>query len=77
MPDDDEDLRARVQVVEHELARALNALRETQVDHGNAILELRAETADMRSEMRGGFATLTAGMEHITTLLTRVIEGGE
>ncbi|MCY7342503.1 MAG: hypothetical protein LH603_11830 [Pseudonocardia sp.] len=114
MPDD-EDLRTRVQVVEHELARlrdqvaivaadagaarplavgadrdvsevraelrghtrTLNALRETQVEHGNAILELRAETVEMRAEMRGGFATLTTGVEHITTLLDRVIERGE
>lgn len=42
--------------------QTLNALRETQFEHGQAIGELRAE-------MRAGFATMNTGMARIVTLL--------
>ena len=42
--------------------RVLNALRETQVEQGRAL-------ADLRVEMRAGFATLATGMADITRLL--------
>jgi len=43
--------------------RALNALRETQLEQGQAIVRLERE-------MREGFATLGTGMAQITALLT-------
>ena len=42
--------------------RVLNALRETQVEQGRAL-------ADLRVEMRAGFVTLATGMADITRLL--------
>lgn len=43
--------------------QGLNALRETQLEQGRAISELR-------QEMRDGFATMATGMAQITALLT-------
>lgn len=65
--------------------RVLEALRETQVEQGRAIAELRAEMdtrfaemdtrfTEMDTRMRGGFATLASGMADITALLHRVID---
>ena len=58
--------------------RVLNALRETQVEQGRAIVELRGEFVELRAhteagfvEMRVGFATLASGMADITSLLRR------
>ena len=58
--------------------RVLNALRQTQVEQGRAIDELRGEVGELRGglgelriEMRTGFATLASGMADITTLLQR------
>ena len=45
--------------------QALNALRETQLDH-------HGELQTLRTEMHQGFATLKTGQEHITTLLERL-----
>jgi chromosome segregation ATPase len=45
--------------------QSLNALRETQVEQGNQLQDLRAE-------MRAGFATLNTGMTAITELLGRI-----
>ena len=60
--------------------RVLTAVRETQVEQGQAIAELRTEVragfAEVRTElaeMRTGFATLASGMADITTLLHRAI----
>jgi chromosome segregation ATPase len=47
--------------------RSLNALRETQVEHGAAIRELRGE-------MREGFGKLAAGQAQLTALITTHIE---
>jgi hypothetical protein len=46
--------------------QALNALRETQLDHDS---ELRS----LRTEMREGFATLKLGQDQITALLERIV----
>jgi chromosome segregation ATPase len=61
--------------------RVLNALRQTQVEQGRAIDELRSEVGglrgglgELRIEMRTGFATLASGMADITTLLQRGID---
>lgn len=50
--------------------QALNALRETQLDHHGEIRELR-------TEMRAGFATLKTGQEQITALLERLAGPGD
>jgi uncharacterized protein involved in exopolysaccharide biosynthesis len=42
--------------------RVLNALRETQIEHGTRLDELT-------EEVRGGFATVNTGMAQIVTLL--------
>jgi chromosome segregation ATPase len=59
--------------------QCLNALRETQLEQGWQIDELRQEVRaqgeEMRAqgrEMREGFATLGAGMAQITALLTAI-----
>src|SRR6266702_748010 len=49
--------------------QALNALRETQLDHHAEIQALTAET-------REGFATLRTGQEQITALLERITDTG-
>lgn len=68
----------------------LNAMRETQLEHGKRIggleqrmdgLEQRMDGLDQRmdgleSEMRTGFATMAAGMQQITTLLTTALDDG-
>lgn len=46
--------------------QVLNALRETQLEQGQQIDELR-------QEMREGFAMQATGMAQITTLLTKII----
>jgi hypothetical protein len=62
------ELRAHIQ--------ALNALRETQLEQGQAIDELRREMRDgfasQGREMRDGFATVAVGMAQITALLTEI-----
>ncbi|HET9253680.1 MAG TPA: hypothetical protein VFO16_00580 [Pseudonocardiaceae bacterium] len=57
--------------------QGLNALRETQLEHGRAIGELRQEMSELRQEMRAqsqemrnGFSTMATGMAQITALLT-------
>lgn len=51
--------------------QALNALRETQLEHGRTIDELRQEMTGLCQEMRSGFATMATGMSQITALLTK------
>lgn len=56
---------------------ALNAMRETQLEQGQQITDLRTELRDgftelrteLRSEMRDGFAKVGTGMAQITALL--------
>jgi chromosome segregation ATPase len=50
--------------------QALNALRETQLDH-------HGEVQELRTEVRQGFATLKAGQEQITALLERIAGPGD
>lgn len=64
--------------------RLLNALRETQLEHGAAVGELRGDVSDLqgdmsdlrgemrdlRGEMREGFAKLAVGQAQITALLS-------
>ncbi|MGH3904390.1 MAG: hypothetical protein ACRDTE_09395 [Pseudonocardiaceae bacterium] len=52
--------------------QGLNALRETQLEQGQAIAELRQEMGGLRQEMRSGFATMATGMAQITALLTEI-----
>ena len=56
--------------------QVFNALRETQLEHGEAINGLRQdvaglqqEVAGLRQEMSAGFATLNTGMDQIVALL--------
>lgn len=49
--------------------RALNALRETQVEHGRAIGNLQEQMNRGFAEMRGRFDQTAAGMEIIVRLL--------
>jgi chromosome segregation ATPase len=65
--------------------QVLNALRETQLEQGQQINELRGELRQetnglrrevdgLRQEMREGFAMQATGMAQITELLTKIIE---
>jgi chromosome segregation ATPase len=62
--------------------RALNALRETQVEfqqaqrrYGAELQEQRAELAALDGRVRDGFATMNTGMTEITRLLERIARG--
>lgn len=57
---DREVAEMRAQLRAH--TQTLNALRETQLEHGQSIAELR-------SELRAGFALVNTGMERIVGLL--------
>lgn len=50
--------------------RALNALRETQLEQDRKISGLDNKVAGLDQKMTEGFATLGAGMAQITALLT-------
>ena len=63
--------------------QGLNALRETQLEQGQEINELRHEMREgftsqgrgideLERAMRGGFATMATGMAQITALLTDI-----
>lgn len=52
--------------------RTLNALRETQVEQGQQITELRTELAALDSKVTDGFTKLNIGMAQITALLSRL-----
>jgi uncharacterized protein (DUF3084 family) len=74
-----EDL-SRVQLALNAHFRVLNALRETQLDHGRRLdsLEGRFDRLEGRfdrleSEMREGFSVLNLGMVQITAMLTTLI----
>ena len=54
--------------------QVLNALRETQLEQGQQINELRREINGLRQEMREGFALQAAGMAQITALLTKILD---
>ena len=50
--------------------KSLNALRETQVDHGIRLARVEAETREGFAEMRDRFSVLAVGQAQITALLT-------
>jgi hypothetical protein len=56
--------------------QVLNALRETQLEQGEQINELRRDMRqqidELRREMREGFAVQSTGMAQITALLTTI-----
>lgn len=61
--------------------QVLNALRETQLEHGQQISEqgqqigeLRHEMSELDRRMRAGFAMQADGMAHITALLTKIAD---
>ena len=49
--------------------RAISALRQTQVDFDRRLSSMERTTQAGFAEMRGGFATLQAGMQRIVGLL--------
>jgi hypothetical protein len=49
--------------------RALNALRETQLEQGRSITEQGVAISSLDQKMSDGFATLNIGMAKITALL--------
>ena len=76
MPPADDDIETGPAVVERDVAeirahtQALNALRETQLEHGRKLDEHSRQFAEHVRETREGFSTLATGMAQITTLLT-------
>ncbi|MCP2164572.1 hypothetical protein [Goodfellowiella coeruleoviolacea] len=61
--------------------KTLNALRETQVEHGQTLAEhgkrltsLETKLDALETKVDNGFATLGAGMTQITALLTTLVE---
>ncbi|MGH3718220.1 MAG: hypothetical protein ACRDRI_05130 [Pseudonocardiaceae bacterium] len=49
--------------------RALNALRETQLEQGRLLTEQGEAIVSLEQKMNAGFATLNTGMAKITALL--------
>jgi hypothetical protein len=70
--------------------KVLNAVRETQIEHGQDIAGLKidvsglkidvsglkTEVADLRADMTSGFTKVNIGMEQIGRLLQQVIDKG-
>ncbi|MEV6878153.1 hypothetical protein [Amycolatopsis sp. NPDC051128] len=56
--------------------KVLNAVRETQVEHGRDIAGLKTEVSSLRAEMQSGFTTVNIGMERMAQLLQQVIDKG-
>ena len=61
--------------------KVLNAMRETQIEHGQDIsglktdvTGLKTEVADLRAEMQSGFTKVNIGLEQMSRLLQRVID---
>lgn len=52
--------------------RTLNALRETQLDHGERIDALGTQLTALDTKVSNGFTTLNDGMAQITALLSRL-----
>lgn len=62
--------------------RTLNALRETQLEHGQKLNEhsrrldrIERQANDNFQKVENAFGVVNAGMAHITTLLTDKIDG--
>ncbi|MFZ2241880.1 MAG: hypothetical protein WAV90_20370 [Gordonia amarae] len=54
----------------------LNAVRETQIEHGARLDNLEKLFTGLDSKVHTGFATMTVGMQQITTLLTTALDNG-
>ncbi|MDS0137999.1 MULTISPECIES: hypothetical protein [unclassified Amycolatopsis] len=68
--------------------KVLNAIRETQIEHGQDIsglktdvtglktdvTDLKTDVTDLRAEMRSGFTKINVGMEQMSRLLQQVID---
>ncbi len=54
--------------------QVLNALRETQIEHGQDISGLKTEVADLRAETQSGFTKVNIGVEQMSRLLQQVID---
>lgn len=52
--------------------QSLNALRETQIETRTELAQTRAELAAFANETRSSFATVNAGIAHITTLIESI-----
>jgi hypothetical protein len=50
--------------------KVLNALRQTQLEHGEKLREHDARFDGLEREMRNGFSTLNVGIAQIIALLT-------
>lgn len=64
---------SRVQLALNAHFRVLNALRETQLDHGRRLDSLEGRFDGLESEMRDGFSVLNLGVAQITAMLTTLI----
>jgi hypothetical protein len=53
--------------------RVLNALRETQPEHGSRLDSLESRFDGLQTEMRTGFSVLDAGVAQITAMLTALM----
>lgn len=54
--------------------KVLNAVRETQIEHGQDIAALKTEVGSLRAEMSSGFTKINVNMEQISRLLQQVID---
>ncbi|MBE8520949.1 hypothetical protein ILP97_26265 [Amycolatopsis sp. H6(2020)] len=54
--------------------QVLNALRETQIEHGQDISGLMTEAGAIRAETQSGFTKVNIGMEQMSRLLQQVID---
>ncbi len=54
--------------------KVLNAMRETQIEHGQNISGLKTDVADLRTEMQSGFTKINVSMEQMSRLLQQVID---
>ncbi|MEQ0558760.1 hypothetical protein ABJI51_06745 [Amycolatopsis sp. NEAU-NG30] len=54
--------------------QVLNAMRETQIEHGQDIQALKTEVGSLRADMTSGFTKVNISMEKIVKLLQQVID---
>ncbi|MEV4053942.1 hypothetical protein AB0J55_22355 [Amycolatopsis sp. NPDC049688] len=54
--------------------QVLNALRETQIEHGHDISGLKTDVADLRAEVQSGFTKINVSVEQISRLLQHVVD---
>ncbi|MDQ7804366.1 hypothetical protein Q5425_11525 [Amycolatopsis sp. A133] len=56
--------------------KVLNAMRETQIEHGQDIADLKTEVGSLRAEMTSGFTKVNISMAQISRLLQQVVDKG-